>query len=224
MRCENALMTTDETNDALGALLGLALRAFAATPAVPLGADRAGRAGVVRVSAPATDEFTHLLVTVFGELRASLLGQARRKVSSVGGRGGRRAVGVHAGVRPPSRRRLTGAAGRLPAQDRRQRGQRHAAPHHHRPGTQDRDHEPEELYRQADLRFDDRVALRETLLSALVVLAPREHEAIVLRWYGDHTLAQVGRIMGLAENSVKTYVHYGLRKIREYLEKDTALW
>lgn len=66
------------------------------------------------------------------------------------------------------------------------------------------------------------MALRDTLLSALVVLAPREHEAIVLRWYGDHTFAQVGDIMGLAEGSVKNYVHHGLRKIREYL--DTAHW
>lgn len=219
MRCENALtMTTDEPNDALGALLRLALREFAATPAVPLVADRAGRPGIVRVAAPATDEFTHLLVTVFTESRASLVSQARRKVSSVQDA---EDVVQSAFMRVFAGRPEVDSPERLGAYLRRTVDnvandalRRIIADREH----QDADHELDELCRQADLRFDDRIAVRDSLLSALVVLAPREHEAIVLRWYGDHTLAQVGRIMGIAENSVKAYVHYGLRKIREHLQ------
>lgn len=209
-------------DDELGALLGAALRAFAAAPTAVVPADRAGRAGVVRVSAPVTDEFTHLLVTVFGELRESLVGQARRKVSSVQDA---EDIVQSAFMRVFARRPDVDSPDRLGGYLRRTVDNlandtlRRIITDRER---QDRDSEPAELRPRAEPTIEDRVALRDTLLSALVVLAPREHEAIVLRWYGDHTFAQVGDIMGLAEGSVKNYVHHGLRKIREYL--DTAHW
>lgn len=207
---------TDPRDDALGALLGAALRSFAAAPGVP--ADRVGRAGVVRVSAPATDEFTHLLVTVFSTLRGSLVGQARRRVSSVQDAEDivqsafMRVFARRPDVDSPER---LGRYLRTTVDNLANDTLRRIVTDRER---QDRDSEPAELCRQADLTFDDRIALRESLLGALAVLAPREHEAIVLRCYGDHTFAQVSRIMGLAEGSVKSYVHHGLRKIREYLE------
>jgi RNA polymerase sigma-70 factor (ECF subfamily) len=59
------------------------------------------------------------------------------------------------------------------------------------------------------------VALQQLLIAALHTLPQREREAVILRAYEGNTYAETAKIMGLADGTVKAYVHAALAKVRD---------
>ncbi|MGA6206382.1 RNA polymerase sigma factor [Nocardia testacea] len=74
------------------------------------------------------------------------------------------------------------------------------------------------LVDRAGLHFEDIVVLRHTLTRVLDTLPRREREAVVLRAYAGNTYAETARIMGVSTGTVKSYVHDGLRRVRDRLD------
>ncbi|MEM9562949.1 MAG: sigma-70 family RNA polymerase sigma factor [Actinomycetota bacterium] len=52
------------------------------------------------------------------------------------------------------------------------------------------------------------------LVDALSSIAPRRRKAIVLRFYGGHTLPEVAEVMGIPTGTAKSLVHRGLADLR----------
>ncbi|KAA8887041.1 sigma-70 family RNA polymerase sigma factor [Nocardia colli] len=75
---------------------------------------------------------------------------------------------------------------------------------------------------QAGLPFDDMIALRDMLIQLLDVLPPREREAVIIYTYEGNTYKETARVMGVAEGTVKGYVHDGLLRVRKYLDEQVA--
>ncbi|MGQ4596828.1 sigma-70 family RNA polymerase sigma factor [Nocardia sp. R6R-6] len=75
---------------------------------------------------------------------------------------------------------------------------------------------------QADLPFDDMIALRDMLIRLLDALPPRERQAVIIYTYEGNTYKETARVMGVAEGTVKGYVHDGLLRVRKYLEEQVA--
>ncbi|MGO4649327.1 RNA polymerase sigma factor [Nocardia sp. 2YAB30] len=74
----------------------------------------------------------------------------------------------------------------------------------------------------AGLPFDDTIALRDMLIRLLDTLPPRERQAVIIYTYEGNTYKETARIMGLAEGTVKGYVHDGLVRVRKSLEEQVA--
>ncbi|MFI2231738.1 RNA polymerase sigma factor [Nocardia testacea] len=74
------------------------------------------------------------------------------------------------------------------------------------------------LVDRAGLHFEDGVVLRHTLARVLDTLPRREREAVVLRAYAGNTYAETARIMGVSTGTAKSYVHDGLRRVRDELD------
>jgi RNA polymerase sigma-70 factor (sigma-E family) len=55
------------------------------------------------------------------------------------------------------------------------------------------------------------------LVSALRLLAPRERQVVVLRYYADQSERTVADLLGVTTGTVKTAAHRGLAKLREAL-------
>lgn len=64
----------------------------------------------------------------------------------------------------------------------------------------------------AELGADD-------LLDALEHLSPARRAAIVLRYYGDLSEAEIAATLGVRPGTVKSMVHRGLRQLREVIER-----
>ncbi|RDI55306.1 RNA polymerase sigma factor [Nocardia mexicana] len=71
----------------------------------------------------------------------------------------------------------------------------------------------------AGLPFDDMIALRDMLIRLLDTLPPRERQAVIIYTYEGNTYKETARVMGVAEGTVKGYVHDGLSRVRKYLEE-----
>lgn len=52
---------------------------------------------------------------------------------------------------------------------------------------------------------------------ALVMLPPQQRAAVVLRYYGDLSVAEVAEAMGLADGTVKRYLSMGTQRLRDLL-------
>jgi RNA polymerase sigma-70 factor (sigma-E family) len=61
---------------------------------------------------------------------------------------------------------------------------------------------------------------RSAIVAALRALPPRQREALVLRYYGDMSEAQVASVMGLSRGSVKTHTASAMSALRSILEAD----
>jgi RNA polymerase sigma-70 factor (sigma-E family) len=59
----------------------------------------------------------------------------------------------------------------------------------------------------------------DNLLEALDGLAPSRRAAIVLRYYGDLSEAEIAATLGVRPGTVKSMVHRGLRQLREVIER-----
>ena len=62
--------------------------------------------------------------------------------------------------------------------------------------------------------FEDRVELRLALTAALLTLAPRQRQAIALRYLGGLSDKEVAQALGISLGSVKTHIHRGLKGLR----------
>ena len=60
-------------------------------------------------------------------------------------------------------------------------------------------------------------AVKVSVRDALDVLAPRQRVAVVLRYLGDLTVAEVATAMGCSEGTAKATLHTALAKLRNHL-------
>lgn len=65
--------------------------------------------------------------------------------------------------------------------------------------------------------FEDGVDLRLALNAALLTLAPRQRQAITLRYLGGLSDKEVASALGISLGSVKTHIHRGLHGLRSRL-------
>lgn len=65
--------------------------------------------------------------------------------------------------------------------------------------------------------FEDAVELRLALNAALLTLAPRQRQAVALRYLGGLSDREVAQALGISLGSVKTHIHRGLRGLRARL-------
>lgn len=63
-------------------------------------------------------------------------------------------------------------------------------------------------------QFEDGVDLRLALNAALLTLAPRQRQAIALRYLGGLSDREVAEAMGISLGSVKTHIHRGIAGLR----------
>jgi RNA polymerase sigma factor (sigma-70 family) len=56
--------------------------------------------------------------------------------------------------------------------------------------------------------------------AALEQLAPRQRAAVVLRYLGDLSVAEVARAMGCAEGTIKSTLHTALARLRVDLDEE----
>jgi RNA polymerase sigma-70 factor (sigma-E family) len=59
---------------------------------------------------------------------------------------------------------------------------------------------------------------RSAVLAALSGLPPHQREALVLRYYGDMSEAQIASVMGISRGSVKTHTACAMSALRSILE------
>ena len=62
---------------------------------------------------------------------------------------------------------------------------------------------------------------RATVVSALRSLPPRQREALVLRYYGDLSEAQIATAMGISRGAVKSHTARAIASLRAELEMET---
>ncbi|HVL04805.1 MAG TPA: RNA polymerase sigma factor [Acidimicrobiales bacterium] len=65
--------------------------------------------------------------------------------------------------------------------------------------------------------FEDAVHLRLALNAALLTLAPRQRQAVSLRYLGGLSDREVALALGISLGSVKTHIHRGLHGLRACL-------
>lgn len=68
---------------------------------------------------------------------------------------------------------------------------------------------------------DEQVADSAALVQALGRLPARTRAAVVLRYYGDLSVADTATTLGISEGTVKSSVSRGLAQLRTYLEGQT---
>ena len=61
---------------------------------------------------------------------------------------------------------------------------------------------------------------RSAVISALRTLPPRQREALVLRYYGDMSEAQIASIMGISRGAVKSHTARAMAALRTVLERE----
>ncbi|MDS1271183.1 SigE family RNA polymerase sigma factor [Lipingzhangella sp. LS1_29] len=61
---------------------------------------------------------------------------------------------------------------------------------------------------------------RSAVIEALRTLPTRQREAIVLRYYGDFSEAQIADAMGISRGAVKSHTARGVAALRSVLEQD----
>ncbi|QRN79303.1 MAG: sigma-70 family RNA polymerase sigma factor, partial [Nocardiopsis sp. BM-2018] len=60
---------------------------------------------------------------------------------------------------------------------------------------------------------------REAVITGLRKLPTRQREAIVLRYYGDLSEAQIADAMGISRGAVKSHTSRGISALRSVLEQ-----
>ena len=65
--------------------------------------------------------------------------------------------------------------------------------------------------------FEETVELRLALNAALLTLAPRQRQAVTLRYLGGLSDREVALALGISLGSVKTHIHRGLNGLRACL-------
>lgn len=65
--------------------------------------------------------------------------------------------------------------------------------------------------------FADAIELRMALNAALLTLAPRQRQALALRYLGGLSDREVAQALGISLGSVKTHIHRGLKSLRARL-------
>ena len=73
---------------------------------------------------------------------------------------------------------------------------------------------PPEVWPATAGDFEDRVELRIALNAALLTLAPRQRQAVALRYLGGLSDQEVAQALGISLGSVKTHIHRGLKGLR----------
>ena len=76
---------------------------------------------------------------------------------------------------------------------------------------------PPEVWPAPAEDFEEGVELRLALNAALLTLAPRQRQAIALRYLGGLSDKEVAQALGISLGSVKTHIHRGLRGLRARL-------
>jgi RNA polymerase sigma-70 factor (sigma-E family) len=76
---------------------------------------------------------------------------------------------------------------------------------------------PPEMWPSAADQFEETVELRLALNAALLTLAPRQRQAIALRYLGGLSDREVAQALGISLGSVKTHIHRGLHGLRARL-------
>ena len=68
----------------------------------------------------------------------------------------------------------------------------------------------------------DAIALaeRSAVVAALRTLPPRQREALVLRYYGDLSEAQIASTMGISTGAVKSHTARAMSALRSLLESE----
>jgi RNA polymerase sigma factor (sigma-70 family) len=61
---------------------------------------------------------------------------------------------------------------------------------------------------------------RSAVVAALRALPPRQREALVLRYYGDLSDAQIASAMGISRGSVKSHTVSAMSALRPILEAE----
>jgi RNA polymerase sigma factor (sigma-70 family) len=59
---------------------------------------------------------------------------------------------------------------------------------------------------------------RSAVVEALKALPQRQREALVLRYYGDLSEAQIAEAMGISQGAVKSHASRGMAALRQTLE------
>jgi RNA polymerase sigma-70 factor (sigma-E family) len=62
---------------------------------------------------------------------------------------------------------------------------------------------------------------RSAVVAALRTLPPRQREALVLRYYGDLSEAQIASAMGISKGAVKSHTARAMIALRSVLERET---
>jgi RNA polymerase sigma-70 factor (sigma-E family) len=62
---------------------------------------------------------------------------------------------------------------------------------------------------------------RSAVVTALRALPERQREALVLRYYGDMSEAQIASLMGISRGAVKSHTARAMSALRTVLERDT---
>ena len=75
-------------------------------------------------------------------------------------------------------------------------------------------HRPAEVVLQPAAQFEEGVDLRLALNAALLTLAPRQRQAIALRYLAGLSDREVAEAMGISLGSVKTHIHRGIAGLR----------
>jgi RNA polymerase sigma factor (sigma-70 family) len=76
---------------------------------------------------------------------------------------------------------------------------------------------PPEVWPAPAADFEEGVELRLALNAALLTLAPRQRQAIALRYLGGLSDKEVAQALGISLGSVKTHIHRGMRGLRARL-------
>lgn len=84
---------------------------------------------------------------------------------------------------------------------------------------QDRDARTEQTPPSAEVEIAVHArALTEEGRRAIDQLVPGEREAILLAYFGGHTISETARLLGALEDTVKNHLRSGLRNLRRALE------
>jgi RNA polymerase sigma-70 factor (ECF subfamily) len=59
--------------------------------------------------------------------------------------------------------------------------------------------------------------LRDELRAAIAALPDDQRRAVVLRYFGDHSVRDIARVMSCPEGTVKSRLFHGLRRVRDRL-------
>ena len=74
---------------------------------------------------------------------------------------------------------------------------------------------PPEITPAPEGDFEEGVELRLALNAALLTLAPRQRQAVALRYLGGLSDREVALALGISLGSVKTHIHRGLNGLRD---------